>query len=301
MNCKDFKDIADSYLSNELLVETNHDVLRHLESCPECRDDLAALRELRQRLQVAVKDAQISQMNAGFAATLRSGLREQALGKDKYWSIFVVKAAFAGSAAVLLIALAVGLTMRNSDAFQTAEVVQSVPVSSDALSPETFWFQRASFVEAQNDAVEDHKHCALTHDLKEKPISLEKAAKLFGTADDSLGPAVIGPLRETFGNDAKFVMAHFCIISGRHFSHVVVQYREKVVSVLLTKREEGDVSAHTEAVSCKTAEDFRVACFESGKYNVFVISDLRENENLLFAQTISASVKNHIGQNNGAA
>ncbi len=75
MNCKDFKEIADSYLSNELLVETNHEILRHMESCPGCRGDLAALREFRQRLRVAVQNAQVSQINPGSAATLRSGLR----------------------------------------------------------------------------------------------------------------------------------------------------------------------------------------------------------------------------------
>lgn len=198
MNCKDFKEIADSYLSNELLVETNHDVLRHLESCPECRADLAALRELRQRLRSAIKNAPKSQMNPGFAATVRSSLRDEAFGKEKSWSVFGAKAVVAGIAAALLIAIAIGVTLRNPIAVRTAEVAQPFPAQSNTTLPETRWLQRASFVEAQHDAVEDHKHCALAHDLEETPISLEKATKLFGTTTKGLDLAVIGPLRDSW-------------------------------------------------------------------------------------------------------
>ena len=31
MQCREFRDIADSYLGNELIVETNHEVISHLE------------------------------------------------------------------------------------------------------------------------------------------------------------------------------------------------------------------------------------------------------------------------------
>ena len=35
MRCEDFREIADSFLSDELLVETNHEVVRHLEDCED--------------------------------------------------------------------------------------------------------------------------------------------------------------------------------------------------------------------------------------------------------------------------
>jgi predicted anti-sigma-YlaC factor YlaD len=47
MQCREFREIADSYLSNELMVETNHGVIAHLEQCAECRQELKARRELR--------------------------------------------------------------------------------------------------------------------------------------------------------------------------------------------------------------------------------------------------------------
>ena len=76
MNCKDFREIADSYLSDELLVETNHDVLRHLENCADCRCELAARRDLRERLREAVHSAPQSRINANFAVKLKNDLRE---------------------------------------------------------------------------------------------------------------------------------------------------------------------------------------------------------------------------------
>ncbi len=298
MNCKDFREIADSYLSNELLVETNHDVLRHLESCAECRGELAGRRELREQLRVAVIKAPRSRIDPGFALRVKSSLHQQAFGKEKVWNSLGLRMVFAGVGAAILIAVAIGLTMQNPNANQQIAVDLQTPLVEKNVSLETLWFQRAAFVAAQNDALEDHKHCALTHDLEENPISLDKAAKLFGTTNKGLDLAVIHPLREAFGGDAKFLTAHFCLINGRRFSHVVVQYRGKVVSVLLTKREEGERVTDSEAISCKNAENFQVACFESGSYSVFVVSDLAESDNLRVAKTVSPSVKKHIEQNN---
>jgi len=47
----------DAYLSNELLVETTSDILRHLESCPACSREL----ETRTRLRDALRKAAASQ------------------------------------------------------------------------------------------------------------------------------------------------------------------------------------------------------------------------------------------------
>jgi len=51
MTCRDVRELADSFLAEELLTETNHEILRHLETCPVCRADLAVRRELRDGLR----------------------------------------------------------------------------------------------------------------------------------------------------------------------------------------------------------------------------------------------------------
>ncbi|MGB7208454.1 MAG: zf-HC2 domain-containing protein [Pyrinomonadaceae bacterium] len=295
MKCKDFKDIADSYLSNELLVETNHEVLQHLEACANCRSELASRRELRERLRLAVKNAPRSQMNPGFAARVKSDLHEQAFGKQRVWSFATSKAVFAGFAFMLIFAAVIGIIVTQRKMAITAKIDQPAPYLSND-PPTGLWYERASFVVVKDDAVDDHKHCAISHDLTEKPISLKEADKSLGTKANGLDLAVFDPLRTAFGDDAKFVRAHFCIVNGRRFSHVVVEYKKKTVSVLLTLREDVDPVTR-DAVSCRTSDDLRVACFESGKYSVFIVSDLNDDDNLIVARTISDSVTKHVTDN----
>src|SRR5712675_932478 len=82
MQCREFREIADSYLGNELIVETNHEVISHLEQCPECRRELAARRELRSQLRQAFIKTPENQLRPEFADHLRTQLHDYALGKS---------------------------------------------------------------------------------------------------------------------------------------------------------------------------------------------------------------------------
>src|SRR5262245_37625523 len=52
--CEKTLGYLDAYISNELTVETNHEVLRHLEGCPGCSAELDTRTRLRSRLKTAV-------------------------------------------------------------------------------------------------------------------------------------------------------------------------------------------------------------------------------------------------------
>lgn len=54
MKCQDFREIIDSYLCDELLTETNHNILRHLEECADCRSVIETRRLLRSKIKGAV-------------------------------------------------------------------------------------------------------------------------------------------------------------------------------------------------------------------------------------------------------
>ena len=45
----------DSYISNELLIESNHEILRHVEECSECFRELEIRLRIRASLQSAVR------------------------------------------------------------------------------------------------------------------------------------------------------------------------------------------------------------------------------------------------------
>ena len=54
--CEKTRRYMDAYISNELLVETNHEMLRHLETCPACSAELETRGRLRSRLKSAVQN-----------------------------------------------------------------------------------------------------------------------------------------------------------------------------------------------------------------------------------------------------
>src|SRR5437867_12486995 len=67
-SCETYRRYFDAYLDNELLVETNQDVLEHLESCADC----TRLIESRVRIEQLVKNAVASEeAPAVFAEHLR--------------------------------------------------------------------------------------------------------------------------------------------------------------------------------------------------------------------------------------
>ncbi|MEP6900396.1 MAG: zf-HC2 domain-containing protein [Actinomycetota bacterium] len=305
MNCKDFREIADSYLSNELLVETNHEILRHLENCVDCRRELAARRELREHLRSAVKNAPQSQLNANFAARLTNDLREKYLAKQSRWSFanFIgTNPVLAGVLAVLVLSAMIGLVWKFGRIANSSEIAHLNPPTPNQANTITadeqnsLLIYRASFVEMEQDALSDHQHCALKFSLKEKPITLDEAAKKYGNFNKDLDKAVFEPLKEVFGDKVKLLEAHSCIINGRRFAHVVLKYQERVISVLVAKREDGTQIENSDAISCQSLEDLRVACFSTDKFGVFVVSDLDETENLKIARTISPAVKKHFEQ-----
>jgi hypothetical protein len=300
MNCKDFREIADSYLSDELLVETNHEILRHLENCAECRTELSDRRNLRERLRFSVKNSQISQINPAFTMRLKANLEAQSKRKKVAWhwaSVFSNRLIFV-AASILILALGIGVIRRNwkSDAVENVSLhpnptVSIIPSFENSPLP----IQNASFIKIKNDAVDDHKFCALKFSLKDAPITLEEAAQRFEKYNKGLDLAIIKPLREVFGSKVELLEAHSCIINGRRFAHVVLKYQNRPISVLVTTHADfSDPSNNGNAISCQSVENLQIACFETVENNIFVISDLSESENLKIARTITASVKKHL-------
>src|SRR5574342_1284448 len=70
--CERYRRYFDSYLDNELLVETNQDVLQHLNTCTECTRIL----ESRARVKQLVKNAVAAESAPPELVTaVRTGLR----------------------------------------------------------------------------------------------------------------------------------------------------------------------------------------------------------------------------------
>src|ERR1051326_5757301 len=83
MQCDDFREIADSYLSDQLLIETNHDVIRHLDSCANCRFELSSRRQLRHQLRTQFNASEDLRPSSEFVSALKNHLRDQAAGRSR--------------------------------------------------------------------------------------------------------------------------------------------------------------------------------------------------------------------------
>lgn len=287
MNCRDFSEIADSYLSNELLVETNHDVIRHLESCADCRSLLAERRAFRARLKQAIAESRESHVDTAYAAKLRENLRASSERKPLFAGF---RLAFA-AAAVLLVAMAGLLVFRSGDTpIESAKVPE--PIAEKPRPPQIV---PAALIEVSADAFGDHKNCALSHNLKEKPISLAKAADTVDIVNRDFDKSVIDALKEKFGGEVALIKAHYCMFSGRYFTHAVVSLRKRTISVLVTKLSSDEVSSF-EPASCGSDGDLNAACFSSGGYGIFVVSDSGGSELVTLAASLSAPFSSHLAR-----
>jgi hypothetical protein len=320
MQCQKFREIADSYLGNELTVETNHAVISHLEHCAECRHELTARRELRAKLRDAFITAPENQMRPEFVKRLNAQLQTRALGKrsapittPSVWgsSVKLRRTSWLALAACLLLAAALGLVAVRHRIFsrQGSEVAvgrEPTPNYSPELNPGL----PVNLVKTElaKSAVGDHRDCAIHFRLAEKPIDLEVAGRKYDPVYLNLTKAV---LTEQGGapTDVEFVEAHSCVFEGRRFAHIILKYHGRLVSFLVTdtgptgetKGATSPTIAPQQVIACSQYDGYQVSCFQTARHAVFVVSDLSEGENLALARVLAPSVYAHITRTENAA
>jgi len=204
MNCRDVRVIADSFLCEELLTETNHEILRHLETCPSCRTEIDARRRLRTALRDAFSRASELRSSAEFQNRLRARLRHASVRgtglRSLSWRWFALAAG---------LVLAVGVT---------GIVLMKQPVDPTEV--------------LARDAVGDHQNCALQYRLVRMPVPLEEAAQQFDSAYRLLVSAPPDDIPTPEG-PARVTERHSCAYGAHRFGHVIMQYRGRVVSLLM--------------------------------------------------------------------
>jgi hypothetical protein len=164
--------------------------------------------------------------------------------------------------------------------------------------------------EISGDAAGDHRDCAIRFRLLETPIPLEEAGLKHDRAYLNLSDVVSARLTELSG-DMQVVESHSCVFNGRRFAHLVLRNRGRLISLLVTGlRHPGDsgkaakqaLSDREQAVmACSQSEGYQIACFETARHAIFVVSDMAEGENLALARLLAPSLYNHITLAEGSA
>jgi anti-sigma factor RsiW len=123
-DCRQVRELMDSYISGELTVESNHDVLRHVERCEACRSEL----ERRERMGALL----VESFGAAPDAAVLASRISQALDREQHrWGRV---ARYGSIAAALILIVAAGA-----------------------------WFSRPVDAAAFDDSVDDHIACAMTY------------------------------------------------------------------------------------------------------------------------------------------
>ena len=254
MDCREFRNLADSFLSDELLTETNHEVLRHLETCPACRAEMGVRRQLRASLRDAFEHAPDLQPQPDFAERLRDQMRAAALDARRGRPL---------SARWLMLAAGLVLAVGLARIVFVNRTTQPV----DALA---------------RDAMGDHWNCALKNRLIRTPIPLEQAAQRFDRVYRRLETAPPDEI-STANGPARVVDRHTCAFGTRRFGHVVLQYRQHVVSLLVTAADERtagtplppDLVPHLHG---GPVNGLSVASVRGAQHAILLVSDLEQRE-----------------------
>jgi anti-sigma factor RsiW len=252
MECRDVRELTDSFLSEQLLVETTHDILRHLSQCPSCRAEIESRRRLRTALRGAFERSPELRATPEFLASVGRHVRERQSSRSvraARWSLRPMMAI----AATVLLAVAFG-----GREWLGTSLLHAV--------------------------LGDHQNCAIRFRLNEKPISLEEAAQRFEPAYRSLVAVAPSPARLSNG-DLTVLERHSCVYDGRRFAHIVLRYRGALVSVLVTPDRLARVPSEL------AVDGTRVSSFRAGRFAAFVVSSASERETREIAAAVAGPVK----------
>jgi hypothetical protein len=266
--CDRIRQQLDSYLSNELLVETASEVVGHLESCESCSRDLESRMRLRDALQRAVANRPSpDSLRADVLRKLReSQPRSFARVSLKRWCL-----GFASVAVVL----------------------------ASLFAAQWFNLRRGEQLIASilKLGVADHLICAI------KGHNYPELANPPDQIREKLGPRYAPLLQFVQQRLPGFEVleGHVCSIPGsdRKFVHFITRGQGTVLSVILTERNGASLPARKFLASAESAglsiyEDhlngMEIAGFESGQYFAFVVSDLSQHEIVELARGLAPAL-----------
>jgi hypothetical protein len=224
---------------------------------------MAVRRQLRGSLRAAFDRAADLQPPPDFAERLRGQLRVAAAdaGRDgpssRRWLILA-------ASAVLTVGLAGGVFMTRLIA----------PV--DGLA---------------RDAIGDHWNCALNNRKVRTPVPLEEAAQRFDSVYRVLLKAPPDEISTPTG-PARVIDRHSCAFGTRRFGHVILQYRQYVVSLLVTADDERPAGVVTPPdltpqLHGRPVSGLSVASIRGAHHAILLVSDLDGPELRQLSTTVS--------------
>ena len=258
------------------------EIAKHLAACPRCAEFAEARLKAKELLKGAVhRQATPPHLEV----KIRRRLRESERRGFSVW----LWAPAAGLAAAMLLLFWSGPLgwQRQSDRWDMDRAAQEQYIES--LS--------AHVVAIMRVGLGDHLHCAHFRKFRQDAPSPEEMAAEMGPAYAALIPAV----REAGPRGHRMVMAHQCQYRGRKFVHLVVRGDNRLLSLVVARKEPGESLASPDLTAIRnaagipiygaTADRFELAAFEAGDHLAFVVSDMAQDEHLAWAANLAPAVQ----------
>jgi hypothetical protein len=268
--CARIRRQLDAYLSNELLVETTGEILKHLENCEDCSCALESRTRVREALR-KVAEKQLPSETLGNAIHQRL-MNELPRTFEAYFSTKWMVAL--ASLAVVLVTVVAGqqwMEFRHGK-----ELIASI----------------------LDLGVTDHLECAVKgHNYPEVAASADVLRKKLGPEYADLLPVVEEKLP-----GFQVLEAHICDANGgpRKYVHFIARGEGSILSVIFTRRNgESFPTGRFLAVTAPAGVDlyrarlggFSVAGFESREYFGFVVSSLDLNQTSKIAASLAPAAR----------
>jgi hypothetical protein len=277
MECRKFKDSIDSYLCGELLVETNLEMLRHAEHCPDCRKEMTARKQVRGQLQQA---AQRTVMSPEAHVRLRARLHSEAASSTS-WLVWLKRPLVWRAG----LALAAGLVcfVWLSGMLTHREIS---PVSAATLSPAVL-----------QQAVKEHELCSHFYATSAEPAGMAASAVQYDAAY-----AGLDRIAKVRAEGLQLHAAHKCNLVGRNFAHLLFSRDKDLLSVLVTER---DAAAMTDGLvppddgsaaglQLGNHAGCTIHAYQSQRHVVLMVSKLSAEQNKALAERLAAPVSEHL-------
>ena len=268
----------DSYIDNELLTESSLELMEHFQRCTACTRESQERRNVRARLQTAVREVKVPQ---GLEDRVRDRLRETREPRPKRFLLMSIAATLAvcfGSWVAYQLG-ALRLTTASQESYVAAISGQVASIIRVGLG--------------------DHLHCAL---LRQRGRRSEDRVDKLPMEFKELIPIV----HQHLPADLPLVLAHECRYHGRNFVHLTFQNGRTLLSLVIAKKQDGESldGAHLPRALSQAgipmytagARGFEVAAFESRGFLVYTVSDLSQTDNLGVLAALAPSLQNFLNQ-----
>jgi anti-sigma factor (TIGR02949 family) len=166
--CEKIRQYLDSYISGELLVETNHEVLQHLEQCPACSQELETRVRVRTSLRNAVRAETVP---VDLEQKVRRRIHENQRGR--LWTTGFSLRWMSAVAALVLLSAGTWIVLRERQA-------QNIYIATLA----------ARLPGILQVGLRDHIHCAVFRKYPKDPPTLAQMAEKMGPLFAGLVPLV---------------------------------------------------------------------------------------------------------------